>query len=502
VVNDATGEGLKGVKLTLKRTVGGTAFTTETGEGGTYALQGLDPGMYTLAAERPGFLPLNYGAKRSGQNGSALSLAVGQSLTGIDLKLQPYGVISGRVLDPDGDPMLSASVTAMRVTYVNGQKQLKAAELAARTPPLTNDLGEYRIFGLNPGTYYIRAAPRGPDGSPVNFVATFYPNTAELRSAAALEVTAGKVVAGADVKLVSLPAVSVRGQVNNQTGATGGISVLLFPDVLGTASGSVPVKADGKFELTGVVPGRYWLLARLIATSGTPSGDAYQTKQLVDVTGRAIEGLEMTLDKGVSVNAHVTVEPGGDAIRSLRSIRASLQPSEVSSIQRLFATPSAQLEEDGTLRLNNVPRGQYDLSFMGLPNGYYIKSARSGDLDLRENSLNLTGSSTEELEIVLSGKAGAVAGSVKDTPGATVVLIPEGLNRRQRSNWYRTTTADRSGKFVLNGITPGDYKLFAWDDIEDGAWMDPDVIDKVENRGAQITVREGGSETLDLTVIP
>src|SRR5262249_24686380 len=157
------------------------------------------------------------------------------------------------------------------------------------------------------------------------YTPTLYLNTAELKTATAVDMTPGKVVSGVDVKLVSLPAVSIRGRVNNQTGATGPISVLIFPNALGTASGSATVKPDGKFEFSGVVPGRYWLLARLSA------GVSYQAKQVVEVTDRDLENLELTLDKGVSVNGRVTVESGGEPIRNLRTIRVSLQSSDASS---------------------------------------------------------------------------------------------------------------------------------------------------------------------------
>ncbi len=492
VVNQLTGEGLRAVKLTLKGPTG-AAFTAETGDDGSYNMQGLEAGSYTLSAERAGFLTLNYGAKRSGQNGSAVTLQAGQKLTGVDMNLQPYGVIAGRVLDAEGEPLLSASVTAMKVTYVNGKKELKPAVLSARIPPLTNDLGEFRIFGLPPGSYYLRATPRGADGSAVTLVATYYPAATDTGRATPIEVAAGKTVAGIDVRLIRLPSVTLRGSVTNQTGATGSMSVVLFPDVLGTASGTAQVKPDGRFEIPGVVPGRYWVLARL---AGGP--DTYQAQKMVDVTDQPVEDIAFVLDKGVAVSGRVTVEPGGEPIGSLRSIRLSLPPAQPSAIQRLFPLPATQVGDDGSFQLTGVAKDQYELTLGGLRNGYYIKSARAGEVDLRENSLSVVDAATAAVQIVLSGRAGRIDGTVNRSPGATIVLIPDGGKRRARGDWYRTTTADQAGKFAIANVTPGDYKLFAWEDIEDGAWMDPEVIAKVEARGVKITIPEGASQTVQL----
>lgn len=81
-----------------------------------------------------------------------------------------------------------------------------------------------------------------------------------------------------------------------------------------------------------------------------------------------------------------------------------------------------------------------------------------------------------------------------------MVLVPEG-KRRESDRDYRQTSADQSGKFSLQGIAPGEYRLFAFDDVEFGAYMDPDWLKPYESEGERISVGEGGKLMRDLKLI-
>ncbi len=76
---------------------------------------------------------------------------------------------------------------------------------------------------------------------------------------------------------------------------------------------------------------------------------------------------------------------------------------------------------------------------------------------------------------------------------ASVTLVPEG-RRRSNSEYYRVAIADQSGRFVIGSVVPGEYLLFAWQDIERGQYMDPDFIQQYEDSGKPIHVDEGGSK--------
>jgi uncharacterized surface anchored protein len=130
-----------------------------------------------------------------------------------------------------------------------------------------------------------------------------------------------------------------------------------------------------------------------------------------------------------------------------------------------------------------------------------------GDTDVTETDLDFTqGVPAAQFVILLSAAGGQVEGVVQDdnqkpVVGAEVVLVPE-PSKRSVFRLFRTSTSDENGHYSINGIAPGEYKLFAWADIEDGAYQDPDVLKLHESRGEAVTVKENSSETEALIVIP
>jgi hypothetical protein len=135
-----------------------------------------------------------------------------------------------------------------------------------------------------------------------------------------------------------------------------------------------------------------------------------------------------------------------------------------------------------------------------------VKSIRMGNQDVLEDGLDLTRGVPESIEIAVSGKPGAVEGMVAGAKGAaaagiTVALVPQDAKRRQWAAWYGSATTDLHGKFSMAGLHPGEYKLFAWDDVEDTAWMDPEYLKPQESKGTLVKVVEGGLEKVELKVI-
>jgi hypothetical protein len=133
---------------------GGRGMLTD--DTGTFDLTELPAGRYTLTVSKSGFVALSYGQRRPLQAGTPLQLGDGQQLKGIEFQLPRGSVISGHVLDEDGDAMPGVMVRIMRYQYLQGERRLTPAGNGQ-----TDDKGMYRVWGLMPGEYYVNAIARG-----------------------------------------------------------------------------------------------------------------------------------------------------------------------------------------------------------------------------------------------------------------------------------------------------------------------------------------------------
>ncbi|HYW45228.1 MAG TPA: carboxypeptidase-like regulatory domain-containing protein [Bryobacteraceae bacterium] len=515
VLNAVTGEPIRKAVLTLRSTdfrpnstSPPPSFGTVTDAAGRFAMKDLDPGAYRLTAEHTGFVSMDYGARAPGRAGTAFSLGRAQSMADMVFRLSPQGVISGRVVDEDGDPVRNVTVQAARYRYTGapGRRQLTPSGGSS-----TNDLGEFRLFDLAPGRYYLSAMYRPPrmqaaeDRSAVprpddDYVTTFYPGTKDAAAAVQLDVTPGAQLRGIDITLAKARTVRIRGRVVNDSPArTETFSVMLVsPASMGATQGGT-TKPNGEFEILHVLPGSYFLTAH--ANQGMKS---YSAKRTIEVGSGNIEDVTLTIGPGATVGGHVRVD--GDTAQSLAGIQLQLTPFDGGSFT-FGPLPNGKLNADGSFKLEDVNADRYAVNVTGLPDGFYVKSARAGNVDVLASGLDVTGAPTP-VEILLSPNAGQIAGMVQnlDTQhparAATVALIPQEKERRETGSFYKITSSNASGSFTFRSLVPGEYKVFAFEDVEPGAWFDPDFLKPLEDKGQAVTIRESGRESVQVTLIP
>jgi uncharacterized GH25 family protein len=154
VVAADTGRPLKRARVVAGG--GGRPHAASTDEQGRYRITGLAAGSYTIAVTKAGFVDGAYGQRRISGSGVPVDLTDGQQAANIDVRLSRGGVVTGHVLDEEGEPLARAMVTVMRQQYVRGQKQLTSAGADQ-----SDDRGQYRIFGLPPGDYFVSASAGG-----------------------------------------------------------------------------------------------------------------------------------------------------------------------------------------------------------------------------------------------------------------------------------------------------------------------------------------------------
>jgi hypothetical protein len=399
-------------------------------------------------------------------------------------------------VDEEGEPAVNATVQAFRQQYVNGKKQLAFASQAN-----TNDLGEYRVFGLKPGRYWIAANARvaGAVLEDDAYIVTFFPRTADPAAATPIEAAAGAQVRNIDIALRRRRTVSVRGLATNEAGPAGAsampCTVVLSPvsTRIGGSSRSAICSPQGNFDIRSVTPGSYTLNA--IWSSGQ---DNLVAKMPVEVSNANIEDLRITVRNGVPVTGKVRVD--GDAPADWKKLSVVFPPLDPQGIQ--FGRPPSPISEDGTFQAEGVRPDHYRVIVSNLPEDWYVKSIRSGQTDVLLDGLEVAGSTPPAIELVISPRAAQATGVViggksqKPVPGATVVLVPQEKTRSARSEYYKSALTGASGRFTITGIPPGDYRVYVFDDVENGAWMDPEFLKDYE--GEKLTLEDSARANLQL----
>jgi len=516
VVNTVTGEPLKKANLNLQRTdmtpsmmSVPTSYSTSTDASGKFAMKDIESGKYLLTVMRNGFVTTTYGSRGPFRPGTTISLSRGQNLKEVNFRLTPHGVVTGRIVDEDGEPVASARVQLMTYRYQQARKTLMPSGAGN-----TDDLGEYRIFGIAPGKYYLsataanqmsgfaqdRSAAPPPEE---DYVPTYYPGTTEIATAAQLNVTPGGQLRDITLRLSKARTVHVKGHVTYSVTGNQRVVIYLQPRALGMLGGMglrpTQVDAKGDFDIRGVAPGQYSLTA--MVNDGSKS---YQGRLQIDVGSSNIERANVTIGPGIEVAGKVRID--GTETTDLANVRIMLQPREFGGMM-FGGVSQGKISDDRAFKLQDVAPGLFNLALMGLPPGFYVKSIRSGDTDVLSTGLN-TEVAPAPLEVVLSPNAAQVTGSVQNPStnspmaGATVVLIPQEKERKEQQAFYKVATSDQNGAFTLRDVQPGDYRVFAWEDMEAGAYMDPDYVKPVENKGEALTLRESDKKSLQLTLIP
>jgi uncharacterized protein (DUF2141 family) len=479
----------------------------ETDEQGRFVIPNLDPGRYRITAERQGFLRQAWGARKYSGGNTPVMVGDGQAVKAIDFRLMPQGVITGKVLDEDGEPMANVQVRAQRAYNFNGRKGWNTMATAT-----TSDIGEYRLPELKPGSYVVAATPRNnqmnamasrdpndalPAGPELTYASTYYPSTADGTAAIPVDVTEGAELRGIDVRLVKTRVFRVRGTITGlpSAGESGGRRGPMVPVSLtpreGTPSATQPMMAqvripDGSFEIRNVPPGQY--LAHAQTQMG---GQQYMAVAPVDVIGNHVEGVVLNMAGGRDVQGSIKVVDAA-APAELPNVQVALRPVGFNG-----ATPRARAS-DLKFTLKGVNSIRYTVNVSGFPDTYYVKSIQYGGADMPEDGADL--STGGVIEVLLSAAAGqmdlvVVTGDNKAAAGAQVVVVKDGATSSVR-------TADENGILSIRGLKPGSYRVLAWEDVDPDQLWDSGYLRKFENEGKSVKVDNGSHEAVQLKALP
>ena len=249
---------------------------------GRFVFERVAPGDYHVDVQKAGFASIFDPTDPP----PTITVAAGQSLDTVVLRLQKGGAITGRVVDANGEPVAEASILAMRrlPSPVAGDRLLPVPVQGGQ---LTNDIGEFRVFGLAPGEYVIAATVGGfsPFGGPnvapppvstarTSAATTYYPGTTDPNAAAAIRITPGAEVGNIVFTLQTVPVFNISGIVVDEAGSPiAHAMVMLMGDPLTGLfgpGGSAQSQDDGRFVIGGVPAGTYQVTASIMIMGGDP----------------------------------------------------------------------------------------------------------------------------------------------------------------------------------------------------------------------------------------
>ena len=484
---------------------------TSTDAEGRFELKELPAGRYNLTAGKGSYVQLQYGQLRPFSPGKPLELRDGETIEKVDFALPRGGVVTGRVVDEYGEPVADVSVALNRYQYVQGRRRLTPSGRIATT----NDIGEYRLFGLPPGQYYLSATLRtGPmmdSDDRSGYAPTYYPGTPSAGEAQRISIGIGQTLNDMNVSLAPARTVRVSGTALDSSGKplSGGAIIVTqasgggFMSTMGTQ-----IKPDGSFSLTGVAPGEYTLRAQPMGPMGGfgPATDANEFAVAhITVGSEDINGLLLAAARPVSVTGRIILPPGASFQPGTSRLIAS--PAETEMMP--FGPPGGgKINDDLTFEMK-VPPGRSLVRLLARTAGdWSTKSERLNGVDVTDTGIEIRpGEDITGLEIELTNQQSQITGSVTNSRGQAVKDYSVVVFARDREKWtlpqtryIRQGQADQEGRFKVTGLPAGEYYAVAVDYVDVGEANDPEFLDKIKDRATMLTLDDGGTKVLDLKI--
>jgi protocatechuate 3,4-dioxygenase beta subunit len=538
VLNDATGTPLHRVAITLS-TMDATPLEalTFSESNGAFGFTAIPPGKYLVYAHLDGFQSARFGASTSSRPPEVLKLAAGDIRYGITFRLHPLGSISGVVFGADGDPLPNAQVGLLKSTW----ERLKPA-YGYRYSASTDERGRYRFANVIPGQYLVMAtqqfmpavlvqpeAAAGQDASQKMYAVQFYPDANRLSSAAPVEVTDGEDVEDIDFHLTALAVAGLHGKVavpngvpnpvpnsipdesprtprerrlgpafGTPPGAPAQIRVYPqdLPNSLDHGMGAAAFPPGYEFELANLIPGPYVIEATISA-----EGRDYRAIERIELPAG---GQDLTLhpDRAIDLAGRVDLDGGGE--RPAGGFRVALIPGGYPPGRSRIET---EVHADGTFVVPNVVPGIWDIHVRPVPPGGYVKAMRLGEQDVLTEDMTIEPGTREQLRIVVGTRGAVVTGTVMVPSGlarsgrARVLLAPCGRYVHVLS-FYKLAPSDDYGRFEIKGVTPGQYKLYAFEELDPAAYEDPNFLPPFASLSEAFDVAEGARVDRQTQLIP
>ena len=494
------------------------ARVAETDERGRYTVDRLGAGEYSVEVQKFGFASRRYGQTGTDSVGRRVVVREGQAVGSIDVTLSRGGAIAGTIFDEYGEPAEGVEISTLQVQSLAGRRR------ALRVPSMgtnrTDDRGQYRVFGLQPGTYVVQAQVRDAVAGAGGYAPLYYPGAFNIDQGTSTKVSYDTAASGIDFTLVSGNTHRVAGTVFDVTGKPGRASLTLTISERSGGTQVEPVIAsanpDGTFVFTNVPPGDYVVQANAAASevdqSGRPVMGARQfAMTFVTVDATDPPPLQLRLSRGATLSGQIRYEGLAEAPANAVSLMAFPADFDRGPMIGIGST-GLTLRPDNTFEYRGV-FGPTLIRVEPRQRDWYLKSIAFRGRDIADVPFDFgVDGSFGDIEIVVSALGAAVSGRVTDDRAAPVsdyvVLLFSTFRDRwfPGSRWIRTGLPSQDGSYRIAGLPPGDYWVAAIDRVEStvGGNLAPpesDLLEPLSARATRITLGEGQTQDVALRLI-
>jgi hypothetical protein len=475
---------------------------------GAYEFRELRAGRYNLDAQKGSFIALQYGQRRPFEAGRPLEILDGQTIEKVDFSLARGGVITGRILDEFSEPISDVQVAAMRSQTVSGTRRLVPVGRAATS----NDIGEFRLFELPPGDYYVVATRRNNQiGNPndrLGYAPTYYPGTADVDSAQRLTVAVGQTTTDLSLSLLLIRTVRVSGTaVDSQGRPMHGYVQAQRQSTVGGALGVAPgqIRPDGSFAINGLTPGDYTLRAQ--GPPASPGSDPEFGSAEITVEGNDVTDMRIVGAKPSTITGRVVITSGDPRSLKLSGVRIALLPAPKPDGTALILGPTPQpvvVNDDWSFQAR-ARSGTMRVDAQGLQPPWNVKAVHYRGTDITDSGLEVKpNEDLGEIEVELTTSTTDISGTATNDRGEpmkdywALFFAREPERRRPPTRYARAARADQEGRFKTTGLPPGNYFAVALDTFNPNESTDLDFLGRIEARATRFTLGEGETKTLDL----